>query len=83
MAQLACEVLEVILALGQAILLIGCRTVATGLMQDKALCHIRAIPITENWAGSTVIVAGQLIPLEEARKYIEIGERVDQTLNVI
>ena len=62
---LACKVAGVkILAPGQAILFIGCRTEVTGLIQDEALCHIRIIPIMENWAGKTVMVSGWLVPLE-------------------
>ena len=67
---MAHEVEEVkLLALGKAILFMGCGTPTIGLTHDEASRCIRVIPIMDHWAGRTVVVAGRPVPWREALKW--------------
>ena len=67
---MAHEVEEVkLLTPGEAILFMGCGTPTIGLTHDEASCCIQAIPIMDQWAGRTVVVAGRPIPWREALKW--------------
>ena len=67
---MACEVEEVkLLALGEAILFMGCGTPTIGLTHNEASRCRRAIPIMDHWAGRTVVVAGRPVPWREVLKW--------------
>ena len=67
---MAREVEEVkLLALGKAILFMGCGTPTVGLTHNEASHCIQAIPIMDHWAGQTIVVAGRPIPWREALKW--------------